>query len=1804
MHINKREKIVKSDRTNFKHMFKSPNAKFYFGGDNNEDFKCIIPIHGHITFFDDRDRNKLGIKLKNGNLIDKNDNYRAMNGKNKTVEYRVLKPSKDSNVISKRVNFKEKEIFYQQYKNGDIAFCRKQIWEVIAILQPPKVYNDKGEYTTIKQMIEKTDNGMFHKVIIDSIWFKAQNKVYFDDPFTVTTTAQFDAGVKNQVETNTDWVDIPEDELHLEYGDIFSEDFEGVNGTNLDAYDPNWAVVLGGAGTCKINNEQSYSGNMSVKASVGIAATQFRRPVLFVTGTEDFISYFRCNVTVATPNRFTTQTLLFPAVAASIRFETAYDIFYDDNLGGHDSGLNYVEDTWYRIRITHNPGAGTYSAWILGGAFTTETNICNNVTYSGGGVGIPDTILYDRTTVGAERAEYWIDNVKVGNYVASGDWLSATQTLLFDNLLDTKVKYYDCDANMYIDKIQWLVGAVVKAEYDVDINDDTASPFVITEGMLTLGTFKDVDDDFTVKVFLVGDGTDTPKIQKLSGRFEGSAEFGQVNCEIKFNGLYPGTTGPWLDSGFGQRRMIVVDSEYVTGTKTDFVVRVHLSGNCGQKNQDLTEIFDEVGANYLKIAITTADMVTQCYIEVEKWDSGGEDAELWLKVPQIGDISDSYLWCYFDNDHANNTSYVGLPGSVVAENVWKSKFMMVHHMNDNPDVSNITDSTSNDNDGVKFAANEPIEAAGRIAECQDFDRSNDLINCGNDASLDITDKITIECWFKSALSANNRFYTIVSKGSLAAGTRSYMLYLGRNDGNGGSLLAFSKSSDGNGFDGDAYTNWGDILPNTWYHVFATYDGTDMHMWVNSVLAANENSPGTAIKSVVNDLEIGRAGVSDRYYEDFVDEVRISNSVPATLYLTEALMWIEYNSQIDNLIYWGATETYLSLSTYTNNELSHQIQIESLQINDNQNRSPTCDIQVAATVTAKNITRGDTVEVIREDAVHCFYGRIEKISQSAGQHSISFSCEGMMYFCNVPINHKFYTPDDIGGVGGFHNLVAVPFPGGTTQFNDDDLRTPVCGVEALHTTEKNFNVKKDHSVLLNPIVTTINANPNDLTFPFTAKGGSPASQILKIACQWERPVGSGNLGILALEIVDDLNGVPNLASVIAQIIVDDNWLVGKGINIGGGPVIFVLDKTDFQPPNGVITDGRNNIDLQAGQRYWVVLRLEELAGDAGIIIEWISGNSAQMDDKWNIRTFNTQGGGGPEWHAWLQPTAAGGIYGPYQPANAVDYEFWVGAIPWFEIEFKSDWIPLKHGKDYKIIQGSTDVEFGADFNTSNVDSISFDNYTRENGGNYSVVRMSYSYGPDAISLENCFLLIARDYMRDIVDKVDVDVSSIWELNDWLINGQTALQTLQMLCSVDRVSMRIFKDIDLVVNRIVFEVKDKMITSDYTDYSTNEQEYRTFRALDTRTDLKLLGESTKIVSASKVYDEHNRINRVIVVGSDEIIAARTDWDEIQTQHPGVIRATTVSSDIVNTKAYAFDIADKIIEDYANAPFEGDIEIVDGRYDSYKIFQHTNGLVRVVIDELDVDDWFEIDSISTRWDGGNNWTNSIKIGSSSGRFKLPGHEGFKRRPFGLLMGKNPVHKLTRTHVRGGEFGGWESLAFENLFAAGSKGYRTSSKSPGNNIEEEDEVVETYEPNSIMVYRDYTDPGGNVYMDIGNSDANPALDAIQSSIINFGGNAQRILCERYTNTDLGITTFFTIIDKENIGMNEETDFPETIKEVALYDAATAGNAITRAVFKQLGAGTEGYIRDALANNQVMHHFVKFTSDNRLYIFFDLDEA
>ncbi len=329
----------------------------------------------------------------------------------------------------------------------------------------------------------------------------------------------------------------------------------------------------------------------------------------------------------------------------------------------------------------------------------------------------------------------------------------------------------------------------------------------------------------------------------------------------------------WLSSDWEQRVKVTANHTGLTADLVNFPALLYLSADSGLNSDNLTAIFTELGANSKKIAVTTCDGETECYVEIERWDNANNQSWLWVNTPLIRSTIDTDFYLYFDNDQVDNDTYVGITGSVPGQNVWDTNFALVLHMPDNPDTSHIKDSTSNANNGTKKAANEPFETIGVIDNCQSFNGTT-YINNANGASLQITSNITVEAWVNSPNFTDTRHWTV----SKDDGTnRDYTLCTGPISGYVTPQFFVWIANVVYGVIGTTA-----LQVNTLYYQVGTYNGSYFNIYLNAQSDATPVSQNGSIDNDAANLVLGYrgdgagGGAKDRYFTGLMDEVRVSN----------------------------------------------------------------------------------------------------------------------------------------------------------------------------------------------------------------------------------------------------------------------------------------------------------------------------------------------------------------------------------------------------------------------------------------------------------------------------------------------------------------------------------------------------------------------------------------------------------------------------------------------------------------------------------------------------------------------------------------------------------------------------------------------------------------------------------------------------------------------------------------------------------------------------------------------------------------
>jgi hypothetical protein len=175
--------------------------------------------------------------------------------------------------------------------------------------------------------------------------------------------------------------------------------------------------------------------------------------------------------------------------------------------------------------------------------------------------------------------------------------------------------------------------------------------------------------------------------------------------------------------------------------------------------------------------------------------------------------------------------------------------------------NNANDSSGNGNNGTLYGG--PAYVTGLFANALSVDGIDDYVDCGNGASLNITDAITVAAWIKTSDTGNAQHNEYVAKGD-----QGYALK--HNAGNYIEFFIYDAGSWHAAQTGELTT----AFNGSWHHVAGTYDGTQIKLYLDGKLVASRLYTG-AIATTTYNVNIARnSQQTDRLYYGLIDDVRI------------------------------------------------------------------------------------------------------------------------------------------------------------------------------------------------------------------------------------------------------------------------------------------------------------------------------------------------------------------------------------------------------------------------------------------------------------------------------------------------------------------------------------------------------------------------------------------------------------------------------------------------------------------------------------------------------------------------------------------------------------------------------------------------------------------------------------------------------------------------------------------------------------------------------------------------------------------
>jgi len=193
-------------------------------------------------------------------------------------------------------------------------------------------------------------------------------------------------------------------------------------------------------------------------------------------------------------------------------------------------------------------------------------------------------------------------------------------------------------------------------------------------------------------------------------------------------------------------------------------------------------------------------------------------------------------------------------------------------MNDDLATTAVLDNKGS-NDGVLNVNTDTISVEGKINKALDFDGTNDYVDCGHDASLDITSAISVGMWV---------YHNAVDVLQMYA-SKNEVFYFRVDATN---KLTFRFYESGVGWATAHTTALAQIEVSTWYYVTATYNGTDVKIYVNGVeVYTSDTDSGKTINTNINDLYISSGfGASVNEVNGKMDDVRIYDTAITAYYV--------------------------------------------------------------------------------------------------------------------------------------------------------------------------------------------------------------------------------------------------------------------------------------------------------------------------------------------------------------------------------------------------------------------------------------------------------------------------------------------------------------------------------------------------------------------------------------------------------------------------------------------------------------------------------------------------------------------------------------------------------------------------------------------------------------------------------------------------------------------------------------------------------------------------------------------------------
>ena len=332
------------------------------------------------------------------------------------------------------------------------------------------------------------------------------------------------------------------------------------------------------------------------------------------------------------------------------------------------------------------------------------------------------------------------------------------------------------------------------------------------------------------------------------------------NVWLLSEGFEDGTLGSFEDRTGGtawyraqpwtRRQTLTMDSANVSNALSDQPVLVRIT------DPDLTAHAQADGSDF---RFTAADGVTPFSHEVEEWDPASDSLTAWVRVPFLSASTDTTLYLYYGAADAPDQSRPRLAwgGDLASWNLARDPV---------GPAPTLDDSGPGNHDGLALADTAAVNTPSGPGVI--LDGTTDRLEA---APFDLPgEAFTVSAWFRpDALGTDP---VIVSQGD-PTGTGVFELGIDTQTVPGSPVARFVLRVNGNA----TTVSGGPITVGSWHHVAATWDGTDVSLYVDGVLADTTTSAGLTPNGSTMPVVLGGNPDGSSTLQGLLGQVRLGAS---------------------------------------------------------------------------------------------------------------------------------------------------------------------------------------------------------------------------------------------------------------------------------------------------------------------------------------------------------------------------------------------------------------------------------------------------------------------------------------------------------------------------------------------------------------------------------------------------------------------------------------------------------------------------------------------------------------------------------------------------------------------------------------------------------------------------------------------------------------------------------------------------------------------------------------------------------------